>query len=129
MINWLITLKQIKTYPEAKQLAAFQPYLRDLGDFQQADYWRRLPWLTLLQKPDWSETFLYIMKQLLDMVAQMDSEDEELQSALERLGFPEGACAAVEDLQREALSAGQERDYLVAKLQLESFEEPCGVTF
>lgn len=105
MINWLVTLKQIKTYPEARQLAAFQPYLRDLGDFQQADYWRRLPWLALLQKPEWSETFLYVMKELLDIVAQVDSrEEDELQSALQRLGFPEGGRIWVSNQRtREAL--------------------------
>ena len=59
-------------------------------------------------------------------MAQVDSrEEDELQSALQRLGFPEGACAAVAELQLQALGADAERDYLVAKLQLASFEQPC----
>ncbi|CAK9100188.1 unnamed protein product [Durusdinium trenchii] len=92
MLNWLVTLKQLKAFPEGNQVAAYIPYLEDLSHIRYVEAWRSTPWFVLLEKPHWSEAFLYLVQELEDVLdADMgfplsDNAEDKFQRSVQRMG-------------------------------------------
>ncbi|CAK9021085.1 unnamed protein product [Durusdinium trenchii] len=109
MLNWLVTLKQLKAFPEGNQVAAYIPYLEDLSHIRYVEAWRSTPWFVLLEKPHWSDKF---------------------QRSVQRMGSDAsdgGACSRLGKLQEQALGLRNDEDIAlaIARLQQAAFEAPC----